>query len=277
MIVRAMFESMAVSRTRSEYALVFGRGVCCLHSCSLFLWTGSLERSTTPDRMTMGNARIESLLFADDVARSASSSAKLQRALDRFTVECAMAGMQISTKKTEVMVLWRQKEQCAVSVNGTPLKQVEKFKYLGIEFLNDAKQDCEINRRIRSASANLRLLSRSVVAKEEVSQRTRMTIFNAVYRPTLTYGHEQWGMTDRIRSRIRAAEMRLLRGVALQDKIRSSTIRECLKAESLQLYIERSELHWLGHVLRVPHERLAHQVFEAMPQEKRPVGRPRLT
>ena len=78
---------------------------------------------------------IESLLFADDVARLTSSSAGLQRALDRFAAECTMAGMQISTKKTEVMVLSRQKEHCAVNINGTSLNQVEKFKYLGVEFL----------------------------------------------------------------------------------------------------------------------------------------------
>ena len=238
------------------------------------------RRSTTPDCVTMGNARVESLLFADDIARLASSSAGLQRALDRFAAECTMAGMQISTKKTEVMVLSRQKEECAVNVNGTPLDQVEKFKYLGVEFSNDARLDCEIDRRIGSASAILRSLYRSVVTKKEVSRRAKMTIFNAVYRPALIYGHEQWVMTERIRSRIRAAEMRFLRraaGLTLRDRIRSSTIRESLKAESLLLHIERSQLRWLGHVLRMPRERLAHQVFEAMPQGKRPVGRPRLT
>ena len=190
-----------------------------------------------------------------------------------------MAGMQISTKKTEVMVLSRQKEECAVNVNGTPLDQVEKFKYLGVEFSNDARLDCEIDRRIGSASAILRSLYRSVLTKKEVSRRTKMAIFNAVYRPALIYGHEQWVMTERIRSRIRAAEMRFLRraaGLTLRDRIRSSTIRESLKAESLLLHIERSQLRWLGHVLRMPRERPAHQVFEAMPQGKRPVGRPRL-
>ena len=69
------------------------------------------RRSTTPDCVTMGNARVESLLFADDIARLASSGAELQRALDRFAAECTMVGMQISTKKTEVMILSRQKEQ----------------------------------------------------------------------------------------------------------------------------------------------------------------------
>ena len=87
-------------------------------------------------------------------------------------------------------------------------------------------------------------------------------------------------MTERIQSRTRAAEMRFLRraaGLTLRDRIRSSTIQESLKAESLLLYIERSQLRWLGHVLRMLHERLVHQVFEAMPQGKGPIGRPRLT
>ena len=57
-----------------------------------------------------------------------------------------------------------------MSVNGIPLDQVEKFKYLGVEFSNDARLDCEIDRRIGSASAILRSLYRSVVTKKEVSR-----------------------------------------------------------------------------------------------------------
>ena len=67
-----------------------------------------------------------------------------------------------------------------MSVNGTPLNQVEKFKYLGVEFSNDTRQGCEIDRCIGSASAILRSLYRSVVAKKEVSLRARMAIFNAI-------------------------------------------------------------------------------------------------
>ena len=142
MIARAMFESMAVSRTRSEYALVFGRGRM-LSPLLFIIFMDRISRgSTTPDCVMMGNARVESLLFADDIARLTSSSAGLQRALDRFAAECTLAGMQIRTKKAEVIVLSRQKEQCGVNVNGTPLNQMEKFKYLRVEFSNDARQDC---------------------------------------------------------------------------------------------------------------------------------------
>ena len=112
----------------------------------------------------------------------------------------------------------------------------------------------EIDRRIGSASAILRSSYRSIVTKKEVSQRTRMAIFNTVYHPTLICNHKQWVMTERIRSRIRAAEMRFLRRAAsltLRNRIRSWTIRDAPRAESLLLYIERSQLHWLGYVLRM--------------------------
>ena len=101
-----MFESMTVSRVRSEYALVFGRDVLSPLLFIIFMDRIS-RRSTTSDCVTMGNARVESLLFADYVARLASSGAGLQRALDRFAAECTIAGVQITTEKTEVMVLSR--------------------------------------------------------------------------------------------------------------------------------------------------------------------------
>ena len=244
------------------------------------------RRSTTPECVTVGDVRVESLLFADDLALLASSADGLQRALDRFAAECSSSGMRISTAKTEVMVLSRQPEQCALQVSGVPLRQVEKFKYLGVEFASDGRQDGEIDRRIGTASAVLRSLYRSVVTKTELSLRTKLTIFRSIYRPTLTYGHELWVVTERVRSRVQAAEMRFLRraaGLTRWDRVRSSVIRKSLEIEPLLLHIEKSQLRWLGHVLRMPlksrrlnrPQRLVHQVFEASPGETRPVGRPR--
>ena len=152
------------------------------------------------------------------------------------------------------MILSRQKERCTVNVNGTPLNQVEKFKYFGVEFSNDVRQDCEIDRRMEAASAMLRSIYRSVVTKKEVSQRAKIAIFKAVCRPTLIYGHEQWVMTERIRSRIPVSAMRFLRKAAvgtLRDRICSSTIRESLQSELLLLHIERSQLRRLEHILKM--------------------------
>ncbi|KAK3554499.1 hypothetical protein QTP70_024405, partial [Hemibagrus guttatus] len=53
----------------------------------------------------------------------------------------------------------------------------------------------------------------SVVVKKELSRKAKLSIYQSVYVPTLTYGHELWVMTKRIRSRIQAAEMSFLRRV----------------------------------------------------------------
>ena len=95
---------------------------------------------------------------------------------------------------------------------------------------------------------------------------------------SLTYGHESWVMTERMRSQVQASEMRFLRrieGVTLFNKVRSSEIRKSLNIKPLLLRIERSQLRWFGHVSRMPQERLPKQALHAKPNGRRPVGRPR--
>ena len=80
----------------------------------------------------MGDCNVQRLLFADDLVLLDSTHKGLQQALDRFSDSCSVAGMKISTTKTETMCLSRQPKQCSLQIHGVPLKQSEKFKYLGI-------------------------------------------------------------------------------------------------------------------------------------------------
>ncbi|KAK3509140.1 hypothetical protein QTP70_020251 [Hemibagrus guttatus] len=62
---------------------------------------------------------------------------------------------------------------------------------------------------------------RSVVVKKELSRKVKLLIYQSIYVPTLTYGHELWVMTKRIRSQTQAAEMSFLRrvlGRSLRDR-----------------------------------------------------------
>ena len=97
------------------------------------------------------------------------------------------------------------------------------------------------------------------------------------YVPTLTYRHELWVVTERTRSRIQAAEMGFLSKVSGLSlvRVRSSVIREGLEVEPLLLRIERSQMRWLGHLVRMPPGRLPGEVFRARPTGRRPRGRPR--
>ena len=85
-------------------------------------------------------------------------------------------------------------------------------------------------------------------------------------------------MTERTRSRVQAAEMRFLRrivGVSRADRVRNATVLESVGIESLLFWVEKSQLRWLGHVLRMPQDRTVHRLLKVVLDTRRPVGRPR--
>ena len=232
------------------------------------------------ESVQIGDTTIARLLFADDLAILASSQEDLQRALERFAAECESAGMRISTTKTESMVFSRHPLDCTLYVNGVQIRQAQEFKYLGVMFTSDGRQDREIDRRINQASGVSRELWKTVVGNARLSQDAKLAVFKSLFRPILTYGQESWILTERTRSRVQAAEMRFLRriaGVSRIDRIRNTDIREALNIEPLLLMVERQQLRWYGHVLRMPPERTARKVLLTAPDERRPIGRPRTT
>ncbi|TWW77322.1 hypothetical protein D4764_12G0007120 [Takifugu flavidus] len=242
------------------------------------LWGVLREYGVSGPLIRAVRSLIASLLFADDVVLLASSARDLQLSLDRFAAACEAAGMRISTSKSEAMVLDRKKVECLLRVKEEILPQVEEFKYLGVLFTSGGRMEREIDRRIGVASTVMRTLHRSVVVKRELSRKAKLSIYRSIFVPTLTYGHELWVMTERTRSRVQAAEMSFLRrvaGLSLRDRVRSSAIWEELGVESLLLRVERSQMGWLGHLVRMPPGRLPGEVFRACPSGRRPPGRPR--
>ncbi|TWW67592.1 hypothetical protein D4764_02G0006330 [Takifugu flavidus] len=59
--------------------------------------------------------------------------------------------------------------------------------------------------------------------------------------------------------------LRRVAGLSLRDRVRSSAIREELGVEPLLLRVERSQMRWLGHLVRMPPGRLPGEVFRACP------------
>ncbi|KAL0268483.1 UNVERIFIED_CONTAM: hypothetical protein PYX00_010411 [Menopon gallinae] len=188
-----------------------------------------------------GSFRYGHLAYADDLVLLGSTQSERQRALDGFDAVCAEAGMRISLGKSEVMEISRKPGKCDIRLGGVALRQVEKFKYLGVWFTRDGGTDEEIASRIGRAGAVMQQLGRSVVRRAGPSCEAKLSIYRAVYVPVLTYVP---------RSRIQAAEMRFLRAVADRE-IHAPMVRPRFKT------------------------RLVKQVLSECPGGKRPRGRPR--
>ena len=102
--------------------------------------------SSSNSGVTYGECNVWRLLFADDLALMSSNKSDL--ALHRFSDLCLDAGMKISLAKTGMMCLSRHPILCSFQINGVTLKQTKKFKYLGVTFSNDGRQDNELDTRI---------------------------------------------------------------------------------------------------------------------------------
>ena len=229
---------------------------CVLSPLLFIVYINWIDKCSQADECaTIGNCKISRLLFADDLFLLSSTEPGLQRALNSFADAYNTAGMKISPAETEVLHLSRNPDQCGLQVNEATLKQVERFKYLGVAFTSDVKQNEELDTRVGKASAVMRALHYSVVMKRELSKKAKLLIFQTVFVPIVTYGHESWVMTKRVRSQVQASEMRFLRkieGVTLFNKVHSSEIRKFFNIELLLPLIERSQLRWFRHVSRMP-------------------------
>ena len=80
------------------------------------------------------------------------------------------------------------------------MPQVKEFKYLWVLFTSEGMMGREIDWRVGAAGAVLHALHRTVVTKRELSQKAKLSIYRSIFGPTLTYGHERWVITNRMRS-----------------------------------------------------------------------------
>ena len=67
-----------------------------------------VKKSESCGGIKIGECTVQRLLFADNLVLLDSTQNGLQQALDRFSDACSVAGMKISTTKTETMCLSRQ-------------------------------------------------------------------------------------------------------------------------------------------------------------------------
>ena len=155
--------------------------------------------------------------------------------------------MKISTAKTEVFHLSRNSDQWVVQLNRATLKQIEKFKYLGLHsrVTKAKRRNGYSNCHCLCSNASFALFG---FHEQELSKEIKLSICSI-----LTYSLESWVITKRVRSHDQETEMRLLQKIeeVTQNKVRSSKIRKSFKIKSLLLWIKRSQLRWFGHVNRM--------------------------
>lgn len=222
---------------------------------------------------------ISECAFADDVMICASKEEDLRESLIIWGDELKKRNLKMNISKTKVMVIGQNNRNLNIAVNNESIEQVDQYKYLGVTIERNGNMEQEINERISSASRLYFSLS-SFMSNKAISTKTKMIVYKTVFRPILTYGSESWILTSRLHSKIQALDMKYLRrvkGISKRDRIRNDVVRQELGVESILEVVERNQLKWFGHVIRMRDERQVKNIWKAKAAKKKKRGRPTKT
>ena len=136
---------------------------------------------------------------------------------------------------------------------GSSLRQVNKFKYLGVTISEEGGSEEAVRARVSAAWGKWRDLS-GVISDKKMPRKLKIKLFVTVIRPVLLYGAECWTVRKKEKQIPEKTEMRMLRrikGVTLRDKVKSVDIGKELGVTSIQEKVREMRLRWYGHMHRM--------------------------
>ena len=145
--------------------------------------------------------------YADDIAILANTSNQAKTLL--YSLERAAAGigrLYVNARKTEYMS-YNQTRDISTQ-DGTPLKLVDKFTYLGSS-VSSTKKD--IDTRLTKAWTAINRLS--IIWKSDLTDKMKRSFFQAVVVSILLYGCTTWTLTKRLEKKLDGNYTRMLRTI----------------------------------------------------------------
>ena len=216
-------------------------------------------------RTKVTQSRVLDLQFADDAAFIDSCPNKLQETVTEMCRAYSRAGLKVSIEKTEVMSsVAHVEDQPDIVCEGQILRSVDQFKYLGSILSAKCDLTNEVHRRVAMASASFGKLTSRVFKNRDLTVTTRVAVYRAVCLSILLYGAEAWVP---YRRHIKTLEkfhiscLQCILGLKWWHKVPHNEIRRRANIEPLETILVRKQLRWLGHVIRMPDDRLPKQAL----------------
>ena len=167
---------------------------------------------------------------------------------------------------------------------GSSIPIVHRFKYLGSWITTDGRDDVDVDERLKSAAQQFGHLKKCVFYTTEVSNAAKHAVYTGLVLNVLLYGSESWSLSEVLLSRIHRFHMDRVRTMCRVNRwhtrhrhIRNEYLLDRLHLQPVRSYITHRQLRWLGHVARMPPQRLPRKLLTCWVPSARPVGRPLMT
>ncbi len=153
-------------------------------------------RKHYPGVKVRANVHESDLAYVDDIV-NLSSSYRNARPAEAVNSHATAVSMRTNGSKTKVMsTLIPGEQRKAVLLNGEPLEDVDKFRYLGFMFVSNSQGTERFRSRSNLACSAFSRLQSCLWLKREMSLSAKDKVNQAVVRSILLYGCETWPVQE---------------------------------------------------------------------------------
>jgi len=150
-----------------------------------------------------------------------------------------------------------------IETEGMKIEEVNNVKYLATIVTMDNLIEEEINERI-AAGKRAFFANKKIFQSKLISKKSKIKLYKSLIRPVVVHGSECGVLTENITQKLLVFERRILRRIfgptqKANGEWRLKTNEELENAiayENIVRHIKSKRLSWLGHVERMPNERL---------------------
>ena len=156
-----------------------------------------------------------------------------------------------------------------VILEGEPLEMVYQFDYLGCRFSSDCDDTADMSHRMAIAGERSRTLGH-IWSDNRLPRQLKLRLYAACVCSTLTHGSEAWTLTPSAMKALNGFNSRQLHRITGRPYRDEATHPSYDLLAAIRLRRHR----WLGHILRMPPERLLHRAVRALGQRGGPPYQP---
>ena len=158
------------------------------------------------------------------------------------------------------------------------------FKYLGRYMARNGSDATDVDSRIEAAGKAFGALRSCVFTSTHINLAAKRVVYEVLILAILLYGAESWSVTEVMRRRLRVFHARCVRAMCRvsrkhtwDHRISTATLEQRLGIVSIDTYLSRRQLRWLGHIRRMGYERLPRRMLSSWVPCPRPRGAPPMT
>ena len=209
--------------------------------------------------------------YADDIAILANTPNQAETLLHRLERAAAGIGVYVNAHKMEYMC-YNQTGDIS-TLDGTPLKLVDKFTYLGSSVVSTEK---DIDTRLTKVWTAINRLS--IIWKSDLTDKMKRSFFQAVVVSILLYGCTTWTLTKRLEKKLDGIYTRMLRAI-LNKSSRQHPTRHQLYGHlpPITKTIQVRRTRYAGHCWRSRDELISDVLLWTPAHGRAKAGRPART